>query len=455
MRPRTLISLLLLFPLPLVFPRLAVADESTQIAWVGDWETAFKQAKSENKPVMVCINSIDSEVANKRAAKQTYRNPTFVAASRKFVMIVVSNLSHRNSGPCSRFGVITCEQHNDCYKELRARHGETFHSEKDKGMISPQHAWFRSDGTLLRRKDYELTQPELLKRMRAVVAEVTGKPATAASGEGAESPDGIDDRKKPLDEKDKKELERLKQPGEAKKEDRRAALDNLLATEKYAVHGALMDLLKSVKPDVRCDILRALGRAQIAESLELLHHYVNKDKEPVVRSFAAVALEQIASEQSIPVLIKRAKKERDATARKNMYRALGACGGGAKSKDAAKALLKAISSDKQAAVKKHAAIACRAFEGEDASVLVLSKLEKLALKTKDRGVRVGIVYSLAYIGNLETTLPILVKVRDSINDGWRKAFVRSAISVLKGEGGDFGRSDRFVYWEDRDDPARE
>jgi len=455
MPPHPLKTTVLLLALPL----LAVADESTQIHWVGDWEKAFKQAKAEKKPVMVCINSIDSESANKRAAKQTYKNAVFVAATRKFVMIVVSNLPHRASGPCSRFGVITCEQHNDCYKELRARHGETFLA-KDGGIISPQHAWFRPDGTLLRRKEYELTQPELLKRMRDVVAEVTGKPvtpegATTPGSEGAEKPVGGDDRKKPLDEKDKLELGRVKQSGDAKKEERRAALDNLLATEKYAVHGALMDLLKTVKPDVRCDILRALGRAQIAESLELLHHYLVKDKDPMVRSFAAVALEQLASPESVPVLIKRAKRERDTTARKNMYRALGVCGGGAKSKDAAKALLKAIGSDKQAVVKKHAGLACRAFEGEEASKLVVPKLEKLAIKTKDDNVRGGIVYTLAYIGNTDTTLPVLEKVRDSINDRWRKSFVRSAISVLKGEGGDFGRSGRFLFWEDRSDPARD
>jgi hypothetical protein len=351
---------------------LTLAQEERQIVWVADWEAAFQQAKAENKPVMVCINSLDREIANRRAATETYRDPAFVKATREFVMIVVSTEHHVSQGTCPRFGKIACVDHQECYKDLKAKHGETFYAKAVQGdMISPQHAWFRPDGTLLRRKEYELTKSELLKRMRATLKEVTGKePAATPEDEGG------DDRHKPLDDKDKAELGRVKTPGkgEAQVEGRRAALANLMATEKLAARSALVEMLPNAKPEVKCDILRALGEAQATEALEAIYERLAKDKDETVRSFAAVAVEAMGQAESIPVLIKRAKKERDTRARKNVYRALGVCGGGAKDKDAAKALLKAINADKQEVVRKAAAFACANYRGEEASRLVLKKL---------------------------------------------------------------------------------
>jgi len=459
-RARQTIALLLF-----VLPLLALAQDdpqAKQIQWMDDWEKAFALAKTEDKPVMVCINSIDNEVANNRAAKGTYRDPAFVTATRNFVMIVVSIRAHRASGPCPRFGVVTCQQHHDCWKELRARYGETFANKAAKGdMISPQHAWFRADGTLLRRKEYELTKPELLQRMRAVLKEVRGKDVGGPDGETPDDAGG-DTRLKPLDDKDRAELKRAQTPGDANRESRRAALANLMATEKVAVHGALIELLTTTKTDVQCDLIGALGQAEIVEALEAIQDLLVKDKDPKVRSFCAVALEQYGLPGSIPVLIKRATKENDTTARKNVVRALGVCGGGAKDKKAAQTLLKRISSDKQVSVRKHAALACAHFKGEEASKLVLKKLERTAAKTKDDKVRGGVVYALAHIGNTDSTLPVLQKLKDEYSknennwqDRWRASFMRSAIKMLKGEGSGFGRAGRFLFEEDRDDPARQ
>lgn len=447
----------------LLLPLLSLAADENQIAWVGDWDAAFKQAKAENKPVMLCINSLDKESANRRAATKTYRDAAFVKATRDFVMIVVSTELHAASGPCPRFGRITCLDHQNCYKELKARHGEAFYNKSVKGeMISPQHAWFRPDGTLLRRKEYELTQSELLARMRAALAEITGKEAAPDAGEEPPGDGEPGDKNRPLDDREKAELERAQKPGreEADREGRRAALANLLAGEKVAAHAALVELLQTAKPEVRCDILRAFGQANVVAVLEAIHERLERDKEDDVRSFAAVALERLAQEASIEPLIKRARKEKDTRVRKNVMRALGACGGGAKSKDAAKVLLKAIASDKQEIVRTGAAFGCVFFRGA-AAPLVLKKLEGYALKLKDPVVRGAVVYALAYIGNEETTLPVLEKLRDEYKgsknrqDEWRLTFVRSAIRMLKGEGGDFGRSAWFLFRDDRDDPARQ
>jgi len=413
---------------------------------------------------MLCINSLDKEQANRRAATETYRDPEFVKATRDFVMLVVSTELHASKGECPRFGKVTCLDHQTCYKELKARHGEVFYSKSNKGeMISPQHAWFRPDGTLLRRKEYELTKAQLLERMRYVLKEVSGKEAAPVQPEGEGAGEGpADDRMKPLTAAEQAELERVRKPGdsEAEVEGRRAALANLMATEKVAAHAALVELLDEADEEVRCDILRAFGQANVAAALDAIHERLERDREDVVRSFAAVAIERIGSEESIPVLLKRAKKERDTRVRKNIMRALGICGGGAKHKTAAKALLKTIVSDRQEIVQTAAAFGCISYRGE-ASELVVPKLESYLKRIRDATVRGAVVYALAYIGNEDTTLPLFEELRDEYEDSknredrWRLAFMRSAISVLKGEGGDFGRSAWWLFRDERDDPARQ
>lgn len=446
------------FPLLLFLLAAAAQERPPQIDWVGDWETAFKQAKETGKPVMVCINSKDGEKANERAARTTYHDAEFVALSRKFVMMVVSVHTHRPSGVCPRFGRVTCEQHLNCWKALRARHGQEFMASAMSGeMISPQHAWFRPDGTLLRRKEYELTKAELMKRMHRVLDEVARKkPAGGADEDAADQPDKPvegppDPRNAPLTDKERAELERV---SEADQEGRRAALSNLLETEKLAAHEALVELLKRTRDtDVECDVLRGLGRANVVDAREVIEDHL-KDRHELVRSFAAVALEELGRKESIPALLKRARSERDTQARKNMYRALGACAGPSADKSAASFLLKRIDTDKQNADKKHAALSLRHFTTDDGKKLVLKRLERMAGRSKDPYVRGGIVYTLTKVGNTKTTLPVLEKILDDTNTKYGRYFMEGAIRALKGEGGGFGRSGRFLFQEDRDDPAR-
>ncbi|MGH7163865.1 MAG: HEAT repeat domain-containing protein [Planctomycetota bacterium] len=419
---------------------LAAAEEK-QVDWAADWESAFRTARETNQPVMVCINSKDGEVANERAATETYRDPEFVALSREFVMIVVGARTHEEEGACPRFGGVTCAQHLDCYKELRNRHGDQFFLPGTSGeMISPQHAWFKPDGTLLRRKEYELAKAELLDRMRKVLEECRG----AAGG----APGAAEGAAAPLSERDLAELRRAQ---EGDTESRRAALGNVLATGKTAAVQAVVELLHKGPERVKCDALRALGRARSLAARPAVEQSL-KDRSAEVRSFAAVALEDMGQKESVEPLLKRAKTEGDTTARKNVYRALGACGGGAADKEAAKALLKGLS-DKQLAAAKHAALAMRAYEGP-ASALVVKPLEQAAAREKSPELRAALVYTLAHIGSEETTLPVFEKLLQDGVDEMRRAFLRTAISVLKGDGGDFGPASRWLYAEDRDDPAR-
>ncbi len=421
---------------------LAGADDLPQVDWVPSWEKAFEQAKTEGKPVLLCINSKDGEQANEATAKEIYRDPLFVALSRKFVMLLVSTRQHAATGPCPRFGKVTCAEHLQCWRDLTAAHGETFVVPGSGGdMISPQHAWFAPDGRLLRRKEYVLAKDELMERMRATLAEVgAGGPPAGEAG--------------PIADKERADLERLKKATD--REARMAALGNLLATEKAAVHEELIALLGATKDtSLKADILRALANAQVAAAGPAAERLLT-DGDAQVRSLAAVSLEILADKAAVPTLLKRARAEDDATARKNVCRALGVCGGRAADKAAAKALLDVVGSDKQKMVCKHAALALCGYAGEGAA-LVRKKLEQAALRTKDPEVRRGIVYALAFVGDAKTTVPVLEKLLEDEHEEWAQNFVRAAISRVGGakvEADAVSESARWLFWEDRQDPAR-
>jgi len=439
MRARWLFFVVLALP-------VAGEDAERQIAWVGDWDKALLRAKETERPLMVCINSKDRETANEKTARQIYRDPEFVERSRKFVMVVISTITHRTSGACPRFGGITCAQHLACYKDLASRYGEQLATAFAAGgeMVTPQHVWLKSDGTLLRRKEYWLEKSQLLERMRKVLDDLESKPE-------AEGDAPVDDKDAPLNEKDKAELHRV---DTSDKESRRAALGNLLATEKTAAYAALVERLQhSKRVDVRCDICRALGRSQVLDARPYVEACLS-DKSELVRSFAAVGLEALAQVASVPALIKRAKSEKDTQARKNMYRALGACGGPVADKGAATCLLKAVRGDKQHANRKHAALALRHYRTDEGKKLVVRKLERAALSAKDRIVRGGIVYTLAHIGDVKTTMPVFEKILAKLHDPMGQTFLRLAKRKLRGEPTDFGRTARFLFWEDVGDPAR-
>ncbi len=436
--------------LVLLLAGFAMAGDKPQIEWVGDWDAAFKLAKKSGKPVMVCINSKDGESANETTATTIYRHPLFVALTRKFVMVLISTREHSATGPCPRFGGVTCDQHLDCWKSLSAHHGDVFNTPGTNGaQISPQHAWFSPDGALLRRKEYFLSQKDLTTRMRAVLAET--KKARKAGGDDGTRMAGKSD---PLDGKDTAALERLKNASD--KEARTAALGTLLGADKTAVYVALLELLRTTKnKGLKRDLLRVLAREKTPDIRGAAEeHLTNKDAE--TRSSAAVALEYLAEKESVPALLKRVKKERDAVARKNVCRALGACAGPIADKAAAKALLRAMASDKDPVVAKHAGLALHHFAGEG-SKLVLKRLERSLLKTKNEDVVRAIVYTLAFVGNTESTVKALHKLDEETAEEWNKRHIHAAIAKLKAtpeEQKKFAKYGDWLYWEDREDPAR-
>mgnify|MGYP001812955602 CR=1 FL=1 len=105
-------------------------------------------------------------------------------------------------------------------------------------------------------------------------------------------------------------------------------------------------------------------------------------------------------------------------------------------------------------MKKFCALSLRHYEGKGAE-LVVPKLEKAVLKLKDRTIRGAVVYTLAFIGNPRTTVPVLQQVLEKQRDDRGRTYVRTAIAMVKGTGGNFGRSTWWLFREHREDPARQ
>jgi HEAT repeat protein len=434
-------TLRILLPLCALAAGSVHATERPQVEWMGNWDEAFALARKTGRPVMVCINSKDGEQANERAAKATYRDPWFVPLSGRFVMIVVSTRKHGGVVGCPRFGKVTCDQHLACWKKLREHHGKEFllPGTTDE-MISPQHAWFAPDGRLLHRKEYELSRDDLLRRMRSVLAELGQQTGPEEKRRTSSAP---------MDDADRAQLERLR-TGNAKT--RWAALGTLLAAEKVDVHAALLKLLKSSRDvALRCDILRAFGHARVHDARPAIEARLG-DEEELIRSFAAVALEGIGDPASIRVLNRRSQTERKPVVRKNLCRAMGACGGPSGSKPAAKALLRAMDKDPHQIVRKHAALALALYATGPGAKAILKRLEQTAARTKDREVRSALVYTLAQIGNEKSTVRVLRGVLDDMKADWEQSFVKGAIAKLEGRQAPFYPG--WLFSDDRSDPAR-
>ncbi len=418
----------------LILTGTAFAADKRQVEWVESLEKAFLQARDTGHPVMVCINAKEGESANERAAKRIYKDASFVKLSRQFVMVVISVKDHGSGSPCARFGNITCGDHTHAYIELKQRYRKQFVIPGTDGeMISPQHAWFEPDGTLLLRREYELTKGDLMKRMLLILKEV-GRTAAATTAAG---------KRRLLLERARSDHQGL----------RRAALDNLLAERQAGVVAQLLDRAPNARQDVLCDLLRAFGRARVLEARTLAEDALTHE-EPHVRSFAAVALERLAQESSIPLLLKRAKSERDPTARKNVYRALGACGGVAGDRKAAQRLLKGMK-DRDRIVAKHAVLAM-AHYNDDAAKALRKRLEKAAAhgKTTDFMMR-AVVYSLGHVGNDSTSVKALRKALQQVSDRSLRKQIRTSLDLLTGRIDGSSELPDAIFWEDRNDDARD
>lgn len=146
LRPGRLLALLLA-PAISIAPQAPTVPDDRQILWQRSLEDAVAIAKAEHRPILVAVN-MDGESASERIVKEAYRDPKFVAMSRRFVCVVASAFRHAPRDhdergrriACPRLGEITCGEHIALEPILFEKYlgGE---------RIAPRHALILPDGT--------------------------------------------------------------------------------------------------------------------------------------------------------------------------------------------------------------------------------------------------------------------------------------------------------------------
>ncbi len=340
-----------------------------QIRWAKSLDVALATAKSEKKPILICVN-MDNDAANDRFVKEHYRDAKVVAKSRQFVCLFISKFRHQpdSDGHCPRAGFISCGDH--VAAELAVR--KTYFNSNE--VVAPQHVFLRPNGKLLRSKLYFVTKAELLALWDSVLGELFPK-RLAKTETKAKSGD-----------KKKDTPARTKEAGEGEKTARELKALIIQSTFKNKIKELARQLIKRDKDqeaktvlaellsDKKAPVIRLSGmalaygfkgdKAGIVVLEELLKH-----SDPLVRSHVAVAFEDTAEETAVRPLIAQLKKEKEERVRKNLVRALGTCGPNTKTVEAV--LLKSLR-DKSRLVQRNAAIALGNFE-------VGSKAEKYLL----------------------------------------------------------------------------
>lgn len=120
---------------------------ANQIAWQRSLSDAQHVARQEQRPLLVAIN-VDGESASDRIVTERYRDPKFVAWTRRFACVIGHPLRHTERDHddegrrilCPRLGSVTCGEH-------MALEPEIFDAYLGGERVSPRHALVMPDGT--------------------------------------------------------------------------------------------------------------------------------------------------------------------------------------------------------------------------------------------------------------------------------------------------------------------
>lgn len=403
----------------LMVAALTVADG---VAWETDYDAAFVHAKERAVPILLAFN-MDAEVANDDTLKQVYQDAEFIKRSKDFVCLIASVSSHapKDGGDhpvCSRFGAVTCEQHQKIDIKARAEYVG-----KDTA-IAPQHVLISPDRFVLARKAYFASKSELLDLM--TLAE---KAVRRGTGSGGASPDAARVKDLVVGAQDRNA------------ERRRPAIAELGRFASPDARKALFELCDPTHMDVtRVDAIDALATRGNYDALPIVLA-LTKDKSVQVVKHAIVALEKLELPDAVPPLLKLWRARPKATVGREIIRALASCG--KTNAEVQDVVRKATSSD-DTVVEQSAIIALTSLPPDAATNEVLAK--KLA--DRNSNVRGLAVYSIGKlrIPALKATLKERLPDESDTN-------VRSAIEIalaaydFTGKGDEprlYGLSGRFL-----------
>lgn len=358
----------------------AAPPQKGALVWSPRWEDAFAAAKAEKKIVFLAIN-MDGEAANERLATKVYSDPQVVAASKLTVNLIASRFEHAPEGkPCARFGGLTCTEHRRIEGAAR---DQVLKSDSAGFTVAPQHIFLSSDGAVLLSVPYEVSAQELVWCFHEALAAVD--PAAAkqiqASGRaprrlikgGVFDPSVIPGAN--LAPPTREEVLAIVKEMKASlwSANRLQSIQRLLlSSEPEAIEQIESELRNDffgrrgwvqgdpTNPDggrgadYKDRLMHAIGVLSPHAYSKLVVEFLDHDDEKL-RHEAIVALEQLAAPDSVSAITRAIGKEKDPVRRKDLYRALGSAG--ANDEKARKTLLKALTSEKDARVRRNALFA--------------------------------------------------------------------------------------------------
>ena len=362
------------------------------IQWEESFDLALERADKEGKVVFIAVN-MDGEAANERAVKSVYTDRAVAALTEHTANVIASADRHSRSGVCKRFGCTSCDAHQEMDMDVRER---VLKPDATGAVIAPQHVFLSPAGDVLLSVPYEVSAKELAWCFgeafeRAGVTDAPDVPAGAREPRrliiGDVASLGRRNRA-PLTKEAVEELIALLRKGT--RSDRTSNIQHLATADEDAAREYVLSLLRSGggrggggrrgggggRNGSSASAQRCFaGSAPLRRSATRRWSNPSSERERWRRAARrSVALEQLASEDSVKALLGALKKAKDETIEKNLLRAIGACG--PEDRKVRSALLKASEDVKNPLARQNALLALGWAESDEG---VTERLRQAAL----------------------------------------------------------------------------
>jgi hypothetical protein len=286
--------------------------QAPQIAWQPDYDAAFKQAAAEKKPLFI-VFLMNDEVANDEVATSHLRDPEVVALTKNMVSMIACLGGHDEAAPsgtasqpahgCSRFGAVTCAQHQQIESKARDQFMDS------PRVATPQFLVVAPDGkTILLRHVYLLPVADLVSKLKVALAIHDPVKGAAVLSKVRAETDEI-----------------LKQADGKNSAKRQEALQKLATSDDPRVIDFLIkQTAESVDETKRLEAVQAMGTRGNGKVLPVLHKLLTSGSNQL-KIAVARALESLGMPESAPSILAAIRKESKTMVRARLVAALVAC----------------------------------------------------------------------------------------------------------------------------------
>lgn len=422
--------------LPTLLTVLLLATSSARAAgieWRTSLEAALSNAKARKAPVFIAVN-MDGERANDEMVAEHYAASRIVELAARSVPLFASADDHSGAKPCKRCGgPVTCEQHRAIEKEIRAKY---LQRASDGGYVAPEHLFLDPEGKVLLSVPYRVSQGELewclVSAIRSLDPGFEWKFGEDAKPprrlvKGGVAADGLEATEKAPTKKEVDEI--LAELNKTKKWFEKIDLMfRLLRSDDPRALSFFETLLSGKMPnreDGLLGFLRAMGRSSPPAYGPLVVPFLEDDRD-AVKSQAIVTLELLANAKTLAALQKRFKAEKDVRFKKDLIRAIAACG--AKDKAAQKLVFGVVAGDDDPILRANAMLGCEYLADEKG---VIATIDAALAQQPVVELRFAAGYVVA-ARRLETRKDALSTAVNDETDPAAKAALAACLAVFDG-----------------------